>query len=323
MNEVVPDGRFNQLRIFDPDQEKAKPILIYEAMKGKSLHSPIYLGPKQKPVQIAEHIDEKATTGKFYCQNTRFTRNTGAGWEHIRAIRVLMGRGLTTRSSNAYIVHAGNETVELGTVPIMPDGSFSVEVPADRAIAFQAVDGEGRSELNEMSWIYVRPGETRGCVGCHAVRQSAALVQTNRFISAATLPPLHVTDARNATRFRGNNPAVTGLTELQFDRFREVASINRVEVPRETIEKRLSSTDWTERVAAANHLALLRDLEAAPALVQQMKIYQKSFSPLNQSAHAKLGGRFGKLVFLIMLFAKMRMLNPCHATLSQTLFALV
>ena len=123
-----------------------------------------------------------------------------------------------------------------------------------------------------MSWIYVRPGETRGCVGCHAIRQSAALVQTNRFITAATLPPLHLTDARNATRFRGNNPAVTGLTELQFDRFREVASINRVEVPRETIEKRLSSTDWSERVAAANRLALLRDVQAAPALVQQMKI---------------------------------------------------
>ncbi|MEI7948464.1 MAG: HEAT repeat domain-containing protein, partial [bacterium] len=134
------------------------------------------------------------------------------------------------------------------------------------------VDGEGRSELNEMSWIFVRPGETRGCVGCHAIRQSAALVQTNRFITAATLPPLHLTDARNATRFRGNNPAVTGLTELQFDRFREVASINRVEVSRETIEKRLSSKDWPERVAAANHLALLRDEQAAPSLVQQMKI---------------------------------------------------
>ena len=52
-------------------------------------------------------------------------------------------------------------------MPLAPDGSFAVEVPADTAIAFQAVDAEGRSELNEMSWIYVRPGETRGCVGCH------------------------------------------------------------------------------------------------------------------------------------------------------------
>lgn len=273
INADVPDGRFNQIRVLDPDQEKAKPVLIYEAKDGKTLHSPIYLGPKVAPVQIASHVDETAKTGRFYCQNTFFTRNTGAGWSHVRAIRVLMGRGLTTRSSHAYIVHAGNETVELGTVPIMPDGSFSVEVPADTAIAFQAVDGEGRSELNEMSWIYVRPGETRGCVGCHAVRQSAALVQTNNVIAAARLPPLHLTEASNATRFRGNNAAVTGLTELQFDRFREIASINRVDLPREAIEKQLtSSPDWAERVAAANRLALFRDLQSAPALVQQMKV---------------------------------------------------
>jgi hypothetical protein len=184
----------------------------------------------------------------------------------------LAGRGLTTRSSHAYIVHAGNETVELGTVPIMPDGSFSVEVPADTAIAFQAVDGEGRSELNEMSWIFLRPGETRGCVGCHAVRQSAALVQTNKFIAAATFQPLKLADTLSATRFRGNNPAVTGLTELQFDRFREIASINRVDLPREAIEKQLASPDWTERVAAANRFGLLRDLQTAPALVEQMKM---------------------------------------------------
>jgi len=271
MNATVPEGRFNQIKLLDPDQKDAKPVLLYEAKEGKTLHSPVYVGPKKEPVQIANHVNEAATTGKFYCQNTFFTRNTGAGWSHVRAIRVLMGRGLTTRSSHAYIVHAGNETVELGTVPIMPDGSFSVEVPADTAIAFQAVDGEGRSELNEMSWIYVRPGETRGCVGCHAVRQSAALVQTNQLIAAAKFQPLQLADTLSATRFRGNNPAVTGLTELQFDRFREIASINRLDLSRQAIEQKLASPDWAERVAVANHLGLLRDLQSATALVAQMK----------------------------------------------------
>jgi HEAT repeat protein len=104
------------------------------------------------------------------------------------------------------------------------------------------------------------------------VRQSAALVQTNKFIAAATFQPLKLADTFNATRFRGNNPAVTGLTELQFDRFREIASINRVDLPREAIEKSLSSRDWAERVAAANRLGLLRDLQSEPALVEQMKM---------------------------------------------------
>ena len=109
---------------------------------------------------------EKGAHRVLYCQSIKQNKHATAGWEHVRAIRVLMGRGLTTRSSHSYLVHAGNETVELGTVPLAPDGSFAVEVPADMPIALQAVDAEGRSELNEMSWIYVRPGEVRGCVGC-------------------------------------------------------------------------------------------------------------------------------------------------------------
>jgi hypothetical protein len=142
----------------------------------------------------------------LFCQNARLTQHTTAGWAHVRAIRVLAGKGLTVRSSHSYIVHAGSEVTELGTVPLAPDGSFAVEVPADTAIAFQAVDAEGRSELNEMSWIYVRPGETRGCVGCHQPRQVApphhlAMLQAmqpnrsdswareNRIGSGATTPP--------------------------------------------------------------------------------------------------------------------------------------
>ena len=65
------------------------------------------------------------------------------------------------------------KTVELGTVPLAPDGSFSIEVPADMPLALQAVDAEGRSELNEMSWLYVRPGERRSCTGCHQPREAA------------------------------------------------------------------------------------------------------------------------------------------------------
>ena len=165
-------------------------------------------------------------TGFLFCQNARFTKNTTAGWSHVRAIRVLAGKGLTTRSSHSYIVHAGSEVTELGTVPLAPDGSFAVEVPADTAIAFQAVDAEGRSELNEMSWIYVRPGEQRGCLGCHQPRQAAPRCRT-RMAQALRARPLKLLGQGQPHRFRGNNAAVTGMMELQFDRYREVAGINR------------------------------------------------------------------------------------------------
>jgi HEAT repeat protein len=219
-------------------------------------------------------------TGVFVCQDARFTKNTTAGWPHVRAIRVLAGKGLTLRSSHSYIVHAGSEVTELGTVPLAADGSFAVEVPADTPIAFQAVDGEGRSELNQMSWIYVRPGETRSCVGCHQPRQVAPAVPL-KSTQALQGKPLRMLDSGQAHRFRGNNAAVTGMMELQFDRYREVAGINRhsdTAAPLATgaqevaaLIARLQDADADLRISAAQRLGIFRHRSAAPALAQCLR----------------------------------------------------
>ena len=259
---------FERIGIVDPAQGSGKMVLVYASTNGP-LHSPVYLGPRERPPQLASRMEERRTTGVLYCQDARFTRNTAAGWPHVRAIRVLMGRGLTVRSSHSYIVHAGNETVELGTVPLAPDGSFAVEVPADVSLAFQAVDAEGRAELNEMSWISVRPGETRGCTGCHAVRQTAPPV-AGRVPLATRARPLRLSDAGDPHRFRGNNPAVTGLTELQFDRFRELAGLNRTGASLSELILRLKSGAAETRVSAAYRLALERDPAAASALAERL-----------------------------------------------------
>ncbi len=55
----------------------------------------------------------------------------------------------------------------IGTVPVEEDGSALFEVPANEAIYFQALD-ENLMEIRRMrSHVTLRPGETRGCVGCH------------------------------------------------------------------------------------------------------------------------------------------------------------
>ena len=265
--DTAPEG-FERIGIVDPDQRDGKMVLVFASTNGL-LHSPVYLGPRERPPLLASRMDDRRTTGVLFCQDARFTRNTSAGWPHVRAIRVLAGHGLTVRSSHSYIVHTGNETVELGTVPLAPDGSFSVEVPADTAIAFQAVDAEGRSELNEMSWIFVRPGEKRGCVGCHAVRQTAPSM-VRRVPLATRTPPLLLTDAGEPHRFRGNNAAVTGMTELQFDRFREVAGLNRFNITVSELITRLMAGEPSVRASAAHRLAIWRDPAASPELSKRL-----------------------------------------------------
>ncbi len=278
---TAQDTRYTKIGVFDPQEASPTLTTLFDAPE-MPLHSPVFLGPRRRPPQMAEKVDpakvgSTQATGILYCQNARITQKTTAGWPHVRAIRVLAGKGLTVRSSHSYIVHAGNETVELGTVPLAPDGSFCIEVPADMPIALQAVDAEGRSELNEMSWIYVRPGERRGCVGCHHTRQAAPICREPLPL-ATNVRPAKLLGRGNPHRFRGNNAAVTGLMEMQFDRYREVAGINRhgeLADPLATgvdevaaLISQLQDDDPAMRISAAGRLSIFRDPAAAPALAE-------------------------------------------------------
>lgn len=301
---TVNDVRYERICVFDPDAEEPTLTPVLES-PDSPVHSPIYVGPRTRPPELARRVDpykaeSRRPTGVLYCQDARFTQKTTAGWPHVRAIRVIAGTGLTTRSSHSYIVHAGNETVELGTVPLAEDGSFAIEVPADTPIALQAVDAEGRSELNEMSWIYVRPGERRGCVGCHHSRQSAPLGYDTLPLALKTRP-LRLLGRGEPHRFRGNNAAVTGLMEMQFDRYREVAGINRhsqYDAPMMTGKQEiaelvtaLAEADDEYRITAAQRLAIYRDPMAAPALTECLQEQNRELRVAAAVALAACGTR--------------------------------
>lgn len=289
---ALPDGRLlctvlraqgkqqvsDVIGVINPLDDKI--VRIYQSAEG-AVHSPIFLGPRTRPPVVVESVDRKSAdgidaTGFLFCQNARFTTKSKADWSQIKGIRVLRGVGLTTRSSHSHIVHAGNQTEELGVVPIAPDGSFFVEVPADVPLALQAVDAEGRSELNEMSWIYVRPGECRSCVGCHGQRQ--ATPTTNRFAQAAQIPALRLLGQGSPPRFRGNNAGVTGMMDLQFERFREVASINRhtsdtLKTGQQEIDGLLEQlrSSAPSKLSAIQRLGIFRDSSAASGLARCLR----------------------------------------------------
>lgn len=59
----------------------------------------------------------------------------------------------------------------LGYVPVEPDGSAKVAVPANVAIAISLIDEDGKrlgSSERHQNWLAVKPGETLECAGCHS-----------------------------------------------------------------------------------------------------------------------------------------------------------
>lgn len=69
----------------------------------------------------------------------------------------------------------------LGTVPVEPDGSAAFVVPANRNVYFEVLDAD-RLEIQRMrSVLCLKPGEQRGCIGCHEPRNHAPSTRRGTF----------------------------------------------------------------------------------------------------------------------------------------------
>ncbi|MBL7076441.1 MAG: HEAT repeat domain-containing protein [Kiritimatiellae bacterium] len=266
---ALPDGRLlctagwkSKILLFDPADASVKEIVTARALGVRDLHSVASLQPRRKPHGMPSFVNERTErtlrkTGYLYCQDARNTQHVSADTARIKAIRVYQGQPLTLDPTQTIYAHIGTVGVELGTVPLAEDGSFYVEVPADRALALQAVDGEGRAVINELSWIYARPGEQRSCVGCHAdTRAAPPMAATSR---ATQSKPLKLLGQGNPHRFRANSASLGGIVNMQFDKFREIGAIN------------LYDRDGHDEISMAQRLGVLRDRAGVPALVKLLE----------------------------------------------------
>jgi hypothetical protein len=61
----------------------------------------------------------------------------------------------------------------LGSAPVERDGSFFLHVPSDQPLQIELLDGSGRTLRREAGFFWMRRGEQRACVGCHAGPETA------------------------------------------------------------------------------------------------------------------------------------------------------
>jgi hypothetical protein len=73
-----------------------------------------------------------------------------------------------------------------GFVGVEDDGSASFQAPANVPIYFLAMDRQGRAVQRMRTFTHLMPGETQGCIGCHADRNYATFSRTG---SAVSKPP--------------------------------------------------------------------------------------------------------------------------------------
>lgn len=61
----------------------------------------------------------------------------------------------------------------LGSAPVERDGSFFVQLPTEHPLQIELLDASGTTLKRQAGWFWMRRGEQRACVGCHAGPETA------------------------------------------------------------------------------------------------------------------------------------------------------
>ena len=76
-------------------------------------------------------------------------------------------------SVRLYTRDAAGKPKLLGTAPVERDGSFFVQVPSEQPLQIELLDAAGKTLKREAGFFWMRRGEQRVCVGCHAGPETA------------------------------------------------------------------------------------------------------------------------------------------------------
>ncbi len=123
------------------------------ALKGANAIEPVIVAVRVPPRDFPSALVPARKTGNLLCLNAGESMNPIEGKTHT--VRL-------------YTQDALGKPQVLGQTAVASDGSFYVEVPADRPIRIELLDAAGVSVRAEQSWFWMRPSEQRICVGCHA-----------------------------------------------------------------------------------------------------------------------------------------------------------
>ena len=157
---------------------------VVESLHAANAVDPVVVAARVPPREFPSARSPERTTGNLLCLDAREAKPAMDG--KIQAVR------LYTRDES------GASQV-LGQTAVASDGSFYVEVPADRPIRMELLDPAGVRLRGEEHWFWMRPGEQRICVGCHAGPERAPENKVPEILQQ-TLKPIKMLGESRGTR---------------------------------------------------------------------------------------------------------------------------
>jgi hypothetical protein len=143
-----------------------RPYALYEfdvekKMLGKSIYKSqnfnileaVAVEKHGRAKKLPSEVDLNVKTGLLLCQDINF-------------MEIKSGSNSNSTSKAVKIEVMGIDA-SLGIVDVEEDGSFYLKVLADTPFRIKTINQNGEMANGPGSWLYLRPNERRGCVGCH------------------------------------------------------------------------------------------------------------------------------------------------------------
>ena len=108
----------------------------------------VIIKKNQRPRNLPSEVNMSSKIGMLLCQDINFTDSL-------------------VSTSKAVKIEVLGINKSLGTVDVSNDGSFYLKIIADTPFRIQTIDVNNKVVNGPSSWMFMRPGERRGCVGCH------------------------------------------------------------------------------------------------------------------------------------------------------------
>ncbi len=162
---LVMDGEGNTELVYELPEE-SRPM---------ECHEPRLLSARPREPVIPTRTDLADDTGKVVLADIYHGRSMGGIKRgEIKKLLVLeqLPKPVNFSGGQDPLSIGGTFTMAriLGTVPVEPDGSAYMQLPAMRSLFLVALDEHDLSVRRMQSFVTLQPGETLSCVGCHEQR---------------------------------------------------------------------------------------------------------------------------------------------------------
>ncbi len=185
---VIPSGKSRCFVSYRPSPDK--PFALYEFDTGeRKVTTLLYQGKghvtelvwirtlSERPRRLPSAVDPENPTGLLMSQD-------------INLSVIPIDESVTTDTVADRIQVIGLEGM-MSTVKVENDGSFYLKIDADTPFRIQTINKKGDPVRGPSDWIWLRPNERRGCVGCHA---DPELAPYNRVPQAVTTAPVVISE---------------------------------------------------------------------------------------------------------------------------------